>query len=183
MGHQINYFLSLGLNFLICELGIINLEGWASQDHCEALTALCEQDKERQAGFVYLRSALEHAALDVKGGGVGRKCLSQLRGEKQWALRGWLPPCDPCPRALRQSPSWKGLGEQGPTPDSPSENFPVVMGVMRHFGYHQLGPWTLSQGLEKEMPPQINTWAPSIITFIARNYVKAPFSSNSSVMK
>lgn len=53
-----------------------------------------------------------------------------------------LPPCDPCPRALRKSPSWKGSGEQGPTPDSSSEESPVVTWVMHHLGHHQLGPWT-----------------------------------------
>lgn len=151
MGHQISHFFPLGLNFLICELGIISLEGWASQNHWEALRAVCEQDKERRAAFVYLWPAPEHAELGVKGGGVGRKCLSHLTGEKQWALRNWLPLCEPCPRALRKSRSWKGSGEQGPTLDSPSEKFPSG----EYSGHHQLGPWTLSQGLDEEVTLQL----------------------------
>lgn len=146
MGHQISHFLPLGLHFLICELGITSLEDWASQDHCEALRALCEQDKASRAGFVYLQPSSEHAELGIRGGGVGRKCLSQVSGEKQWALRVGLPPCDPCPRALRKSPSWKAVGkalESRALPLTPPlKSSPVVTWVRRRFGHHQLGPWT-----------------------------------------
>ena len=142
MGHQISHFLPLGLNFLICELGIISLEDWASQDYCEALRALCEQDKASWAGFVYLQSSSEHAELGIKGGGVGRKRLSQLSGEKQWALRVWLPPCDPCPRASGSRPVGKALGSRALPLPPPLKSSQVVTWVRRHFGHHQLGPWT-----------------------------------------
>lgn len=68
-----------------------------------------------------------------------------------------LPPRDPCPRALRESPGWKGLGEQGPTSDSPSEKFPVVavVGRMGTLWPPSARPWNLTQGLDEEMPLQI----------------------------
>lgn len=160
MGHQIGHFLPLGLNFLICELGIISLEDWASQDHCEALRALCEQDKASRAGFVYLQSSSEHAELGIKGGGVGRKRLSQISGEKQWALRVGLPPCDPCSRALRKSPSWKGSGEQGPTPDSSSEKFPSGNLGEEALWPPPAGPLDLSLGPNEELPLQVGDLGP-----------------------
>lgn len=107
----------MGLNFLICELEALSSEGWESQDYCETLRALCELHRERRQCLFTFGLLLSMQSQASGGREVGRRHLSQLR-EEQWALRGWLPPCDPWPRALRESPSWKGPGKQGPTPDS-----------------------------------------------------------------
>ena len=66
----------------------------------------------------------------------------------------------PLPQSVRKSPSWKGSGEQGPTPASSSEKFPSGNLGEEALWPPPAGPLDLSQVPDEELPLQVGDLGP-----------------------
>ena len=159
MGHQISHSLPLGLNFLICELGIISLEDWASKDHCEALRALCEQDRASPPRLFICSLHLSMQSWASREEGWGESvCLGSVEknnGPSESAASLW-----PQAQGTQEVAQLERLWSAGPYPWLLLWRVPSGDLGDAALRPPPAGPLDLSQGPDEELPLQVGDLCP-----------------------